>query len=275
MNFISTFDELNKLYEANAEKVEESCTKEALTEETAEEEEIEIINDEVPVDEVESDEPKQTVLECSKCGALVIVDEVVVDEESDLVNVEDVCKFCEEKEGYKIIGSVVPYSETNEVETNEVIDNGLEEGVFDSKQKKYAELIKQVYKQDVSALVGQVASTVAGILTEAPSGFYSSSETDDDKNLAANIIKQVETARTTDQDVPQNLVKKIVSIGHEYKADSNDLDELNDFLNKADQLQSSSKDGNKAAEFLFSKLNPTLNRSLDSAISTLRKEFDI
>lgn len=270
MNFISTFDELNKLYEANAEKVEESCTKEAITEETAEEEEIEIIDDDVPVDEVESEEPKQVVLECSKCGALVIVDEVAVDEESDLVNVEDVCKFCEEKEGYKIIGSVVPYSETDEV-----TDNGLEEGIFDSKQKKYTELIKQVYKQDVSALVGQVASTVAGILTEAPSSFYSSSETDDDKNLAANIIRQVETARTTDQDAPQSLVKKIVSIGHEYKADSTDLDELNDFINKADQLQNSSKDGNKAVEFLFSKLNPTLNRSLDSAISTLRKEFDI
>lgn len=81
--------------------------------------EAEIVEPELPVDDVEieivDDEPKQHVIECNKCGALVIVDEVEVDEESDLVNVKDKCKFCEEKEGYKIIGSIIPYEEAVEV----------------------------------------------------------------------------------------------------------------------------------------------------------------
>ena len=185
MNFISTFDELNKLYEeapkavskkaedlfavmngdqqifagtkeecenwlkdkkspatvrfkivkgAEVPVIEEACSKEALTEAAEEEEaeivedEIEIIDDEEPVEEVPAEEPvaeeepKQTIIECSKCGALVIVDEVEVDEASDLVNMKDKCKFCEEKEGYKIVGSVVPYEVVADEEGTENVD---------------------------------------------------------------------------------------------------------------------------------------------------------
>ena len=178
MNFISTFDELNKLYEEATKVVrkkaddlfavmngdqqvfagtKEECenwlkdktgpnasrfkivqgadivVKEALVEAAEEEpeiveDEIEIIDDEEPVEEVPAEEPvaeeepKQTIIECSKCGALVIVAEVEVDEESDLVNVKDKCKFCEEKEGYKIVGSVVPYEVVEEEPIEEAFD---------------------------------------------------------------------------------------------------------------------------------------------------------
>ena len=141
MNFNSVFEELNKLYEEppaeakeklddNAEEpVAESCVKEELVEaveddeiEVVDDEEIEIVDDEAAA---EDEEPKQTIIECVKCGALVIVDEVVVDEESDLVNVEDECKFCEEAAGYKIIGSVVPY----ETETEEADEEAADEEI--------------------------------------------------------------------------------------------------------------------------------------------------
>jgi hypothetical protein len=76
----------------------------------------EAAEEEVPADEevdieVVDDEARQIVIECDKCGALVIIDEadIVVDEESDLVNVKDECKFCEEAAGYKIVGSMIPY----------------------------------------------------------------------------------------------------------------------------------------------------------------------
>jgi hypothetical protein len=141
MNFISTFDELSKLYEEAAaeevakkgEKVEEAC-KEELTEAADEE----VFEDEVPVEEVPveepvvEDEPRQVICECDKCGALVIKDEadIVVDEESDLVNVEDECKFCEEAKGFKIVGVVAPYEVAEEVpaesEVEEVVDEALE-----------------------------------------------------------------------------------------------------------------------------------------------------
>jgi hypothetical protein len=132
MNFISTFDELNKLYEEIEPKevVEEACTKKALAEAADEE----IFEDGAPAEDATDDaeieiidnEPKQVILECDKCGALVIIDEadIKVDEETDLVNVGTECKFCEEKEGYKIIGSVLPYEAT--IEADEPIEEAFE-----------------------------------------------------------------------------------------------------------------------------------------------------
>lgn len=159
-NFISTFDELNKLYEEAPkvvskvkkheeakEPIEEACAKEELTE-AADNEEIEIVDDEAPVEEIAeeepvgADEPRQVIMECSKCGALVIKDEadVVADEESDLVNIEDECQYCEEAEGYKIIGSVMPFEESVEEPVVEeepveeaIEDEVVEEGLLDIK----------------------------------------------------------------------------------------------------------------------------------------------
>ena len=116
MNFISTFDELNKLYEeAEAKKVEEAA-------------EDEVVEDEVPAEEpVIEEEPRQVICECDKCGALVIKDEadIVVDEESDLVNVEDECQFCEEAKGFKIIGVVAPYEVAEEFVDEEPVEESL------------------------------------------------------------------------------------------------------------------------------------------------------
>lgn len=124
MNFISTFDELNKLYEAvepaddavEEGTIDEAYSAEELTED-ADDEEIEIVDgdtlaDEIGVEESSAEEEsKQLLIECDKCGALVIKDEadIVSDEESGLVNLEDKCTFCEETAGYKIVGIVIPY----------------------------------------------------------------------------------------------------------------------------------------------------------------------
>lgn len=69
-----------------------------------------IIDDEVeetPIDEA----PRQLVIECAKCGAIFVKneEEVVVDEATDLANIDDKCQYCEETEGYKIVGEMVPY----------------------------------------------------------------------------------------------------------------------------------------------------------------------
>lgn len=130
-NFVSVFEELNKLYEeeASTAKKEEAPEKEELTE-AAEDAEIEMVDDEAPAEtevpaEEDEEEPRQIILECDKCGALVLRDEadVVIDEESDLVNVEDKCEFCEETAGYKIIGVVAPYNpEEVEMFTEDLAD---------------------------------------------------------------------------------------------------------------------------------------------------------
>ena len=137
MNFISAFDELGKLYESvdidqlqediDEEVVEE--TEEATIEEPIEEAEEEVVN-------------KPIVLECIKCGALVIKDEseVTIDEESDLANVGEECAYCEESEGFKAIGTFEPYvvetvddEAVEEAEAAE--DEIIEEGIFDRKKK--------------------------------------------------------------------------------------------------------------------------------------------
>lgn len=151
MNFNSVFEELNSLYEEKVveevkpaeedeeAKVEEGCSSETEAreeacnkklEEAADEVEVEIVDEETAEEvsdestkEIEfAEEPvepiaRQLILECSKCGAIIIKDEadVVIDEESDLANIEEECQYCEETEGYKIIGVVAPYEVVEEV----------------------------------------------------------------------------------------------------------------------------------------------------------------
>ena len=75
------------------------------------EEESEIEPEAEPEAESDVEEPRQVICECDKCGALVIKAEadIIIDEESDLVNVEDECQFCDEANGYKIVRVVAPY----------------------------------------------------------------------------------------------------------------------------------------------------------------------
>lgn len=135
-NFISTFDELNKLYEADkaAARAKNKIDKEAAAKALLGEEAVDegIIGDTIrgavkgflgEEAEEEIEEPRQVICECDKCGALVIKAEtdIVVDEESDLVNVEEECQFCEEANGYKIIGAVAPYEAVPE-EAEEIED---------------------------------------------------------------------------------------------------------------------------------------------------------
>ncbi len=140
-NFISTFDELNKLYEEFAPDVEkEEAEKEEVVEEGCDKKlteaaEDEVVEDEIPVDEepveepVVEEDPRQVICECDKCGALVIKAEtdIVIDEESDLVNVEDECQFCEEANGYKIVGVVAPYEVIEEAPAEEIVEEPVEE----------------------------------------------------------------------------------------------------------------------------------------------------
>jgi prolyl-tRNA synthetase len=95
------------------------------------------------VAEVEDEETVQLVLECSKCGGIKVVVEadVKVDEETDLANVGDPCQYCEEVEGYKIIGSLAPYdvaeepaeeiTDDEDAEVEVVEDEVVEEGLLD------------------------------------------------------------------------------------------------------------------------------------------------
>jgi hypothetical protein len=154
-NFISTFDELNKLYEEDERKgkkvakdvdADEGLIAGALAtagaaaagrvigdkisdklSEDADEEVEDIIDDEMPAEEEPVEEEpvvRQLALECANCGAITIKDEVdvKVDEETDLANMEDTCEFCEEAKGHKIVGVVTPYEEAEEEVTESLVE---------------------------------------------------------------------------------------------------------------------------------------------------------
>ena len=135
MNFQTILEELDRLYEEENVKKENEKTEDTVTEteqeltEAAEDisDEEEIIDDEEPA----ADELKQLILECDKCGALVIKaeEDVKIDDATDLANVDEVCHFCEEAAGCKIIGIVAPYEATEDVEPVE--DEIEEEGIIE------------------------------------------------------------------------------------------------------------------------------------------------
>ena len=114
-NFVSVFEELSKLYEAD--ELEQDTATEA-----AEDAEVS--------DTPAADEPKQLVLECAKCGALVVKaeEDVVVDEATDLANVEEACGSCEETAGFKVLGELLPYAVAEE-DTTDADDDIVEESV--------------------------------------------------------------------------------------------------------------------------------------------------
>lgn len=141
MNFQTILEELDRIYEELPAKelvnnkpdeeaeVTEGCDS-TLTEASDEEilvDDEPIVDDtdieEAPAEEIAEEAPKQVVLECSKCGGLVIKDEadVKVDKETDLANIEDTCQYCEEAAGCKIIGTVVPF-ESAEDDTEEQVE---------------------------------------------------------------------------------------------------------------------------------------------------------
>jgi len=191
MNFFETLDELNKLYEATNE--------EALADEVAAEEEIpveDVVDDEVVKEEPEVDEPKKVILECSKCGALVIKDEsdVKADEESDLVNVDEACAFCEETAGYAIVGAMVPYKAAEEIE----------EGLFGKKIEKTVTADK-VKKGDKILAVGgrkeQYPGRVQSVSNRASGGGVDIFHSNGSMSLANDTEVRVLTKESLEEEV--------------------------------------------------------------------------
>jgi hypothetical protein len=184
---------LNKSLINGADLVYRDNIDEALTE-SAEDEVVEVVEDEfvgdeIPAEEVPAeepvveDEPRQLICECDKCGALVIKDEadIVVDEETDLVNVEDECQFCEEAKGFKIVGVVAPYDVVDvKEEAEEVVEEEapIEEAADPILDKLSQELVKAGYDANLFTLAKGKTDGYALDFDE---------ETYDDKKLVADL----------------------------------------------------------------------------------------
>lgn len=152
-NFVSVFEELTKLYESDDFEAE-------IPAEEVPEEEIPV--EDIPADETVADDvPKQLALECAKCGAIILKNEedVKIDDETDLANVDDSCAFCEEAEGFKVVGAVIPYEGI--VVTDDEADDAAADVDVALTEGKIADSIKKV-----ATRVGADAATILRCFAE-------------------------------------------------------------------------------------------------------------
>lgn len=126
-NFVSIFEELDRLYESDKQANDVDVAEEEIDIEIEEDEATEA-TETTAEDDAITTEPRMLVLECANCGSITLKSEedAVIDDETDLVDVEVACQYCETAKGYKIVGVVAPYTEADE----------LEEGIFSKKDKQ-------------------------------------------------------------------------------------------------------------------------------------------
>ena len=94
---------------------------------------LDVIDPEAETEEdLEDSYTGKVILDCCVCHSKLYKDkeEVTVDEEQDLANVGEECPFCYSRDGFKIIGEVAPYGETEEEteienEEHEDMDEGF------------------------------------------------------------------------------------------------------------------------------------------------------
>ena len=169
------------------------------------------------------DEEVQFVLECSKCGGLIIKAEAdcKVDEEESLVNIGDTCQYCEAVDGYTILGTLVPYEEEIEIEPDEDEDEAaLEEAVGSGRH-----YIPRDIKYAIEKARAQFNPDVNGEISEA-----------DALKIAKNIIDDPKFKKyTSSQEAGQayNTMFKFIQTGKTptdlYWDDFTELTELLDF----------------------------------------------
>lgn len=150
----------------------------------------------------------------------------------------------------------------------------LNEGIFDSKQKKekeYKELIKQIFAKDIAPLTFEIASAVVSLVEDC--SYEWSNDTGKSLALANSINKSIiPLMKQPVNKTLHSLVKNIISLGKKYAPNSNELDDLESFMRNVSKLQTSTKQGYKAMEYLLEKTNAEIVKKLDATLKSIEKE---
>ena len=233
--------EIVKLADAQKNNLPEALTEDADDEIFTEDEPIvDGGPEEIADTDTTEEEPKQLVLECAKCGALVIKDEsdVAVDEATDLANIEDECTFCEEKEGFKILGTFSPYvAEVEEPAETELVEESLlTEGKIKDSIKK------------IATRLGADGATIVRSFAE----------------LISDLIKN-DTLYDAAEYVENKAVLKALESGNEKVLNSctkEDIEDLKQDIEEYKKTKANKKAG-KGEEDLDEFLDADINLSLD------------
>ena len=103
------------------------------------EDSIDVIDTEAEtIDDLQDSYVGKVILDCCVCHSKLYkdVEDVVI--EDDTANANEECPFCYTTDGYKVIGQVASFDETEEKETEEK-DDKIDEGLFGIKTKKEKE----------------------------------------------------------------------------------------------------------------------------------------
>ena len=115
---------------------------------------LDVIDPEAETEEdLEDSYTGKVILDCCVCHSKLYKDkeEVQIDEEQDLANTDEECPFCYSNDGFKIIGEVAPYGETEvepkedeDIEHEEDDKNNTNESLKSRKNRK----LKESYEKE-------------------------------------------------------------------------------------------------------------------------------
>ena len=141
---------------------------------------LDVIDPEAETEEdLEDSYTGKVILDCCVCHSKLYKDkeEVQIDEEQDLANTDEECPFCYSRDGFKIIGEVAPYGETEaepEIENEEHEDDvpeDFDESLKTRKNRKLKESkhsLKESVTDDYYDIVNSLAEYASEYLEEEP-----------------------------------------------------------------------------------------------------------
>ena len=153
----------------------------------------------------------------------------------------------------------------------------LEEGIFDSKEKKqkvYTQIITDTFKKAPAATAAEIASKAVSAVEETNNslGDDNSATT---KAAAKNFISAMTSAKAGAQKSPYGMLNSIIAYVQKYNRDAVNLDDLVEFKRVALKAQSAEKDGQKAMYYLMELVNKQMSTRIDKTITFLKNEYSL
>ena len=116
----------------------------------------------------------KVILECSCCHTRIYKDisEVVIDDETNLANIEEVCPVCSTASGFNVLGKIEAFEDENKLPEEEKVDEGPpaddipEDDLPDEVIKEALKSVKESLAEDISEVTIKTNEGKAKVSTE-------------------------------------------------------------------------------------------------------------
>lgn len=180
----------------------------------------------------------KVILMCDVCRSMIYKDpaEIVIDEESQLANVGELCPYCFTGDGYKIVGKVAPYEEVTveaekpvevKVDGEEVeVEDKIEEEI--QPDQKFPVEHEKAPVMEVNKELKESMDDIS-ITTEDQVIKIKSTPREDKEAIQPVTETEVEEAKEVEEDIPTEEVKtqeeEVVEEPEEIDVDLDEIDE--------------------------------------------------